>query len=478
MKIYIQRVSLLKMVEIHPTSDAVTLHELCEGIKTIDGKNHHYCVKEIRQLLCRDTSPPINEIVQAGVVPHLVDFLKLRDIPLLFETAWVLTNLVSETDPRSTNIVVENGVIPPLMSLLHIENEEVRNQAMWVLSNISANTGEHRDLILHAGALPAIVTMVRSVAQNPQQLNLLRLGSWTLGNLCKGKPAPPFELICPIFSCFEYILEVADDADTIKNISWTLNELTSTHQCRKALIKTSCLSRLLNKLELSSSIYLDVFRICGNLASGSDAQTTAVLNSSFLRIASETFQQVPEDKLLKEICFTLSNLAVTSVNEIWNYNFIKHLFSYMDKTTLKIDIKRELMHALHKSIKNSNKNQLQVVVSTYSAIPRLCNILVAEENDRVVVSLTLIMIEVILKFEPEYADLIERIGGFDTIESLMEEGGEHSTQATRISSRYFQTVIARRDLWKILTAYRKHDQILPIVLVNLIVEFTYPYYTL
>ena len=142
----------------------------------------------------------------------------------------------------------------------------------------------------------------------------------------------------------------------------------------------------------------------------------------------------------------------------------------MDKTSLKIDIKRELMHALHTSIENSNKNQLQVVVSTYSAIPRLCKIL-AKEDDSVVVSLSLMIIEVILKFKPEYADLIELNGGFDTIESL--RGGEHSANATRIHSNCFQTVIARRDLWKILNEYR--NQVLPTVLVNLIVTFTYPY---
>ena len=465
MKRYIQRAFLLKMVEIHTN----TLHDLCEGIKNLNEKNQYYYVKKIRQLLSGD-SPPIDEVVETGIIPHLVEFLKLRDIPLLFETTWVLTNLVSETDPRSTNIIVENKVIPTLMALLHIENEEVQKQAMWVLSNISANTSEHRDLILNAGALPAIITMVRFAAQNTQQLELLQLGSWTLGNLSKGKPPPPFELICPIFSCFENILEVSDDVDTIKNISWTLNDLTSTHKCRNALIKTSCLPRLLDKLKLSSAIYVDVFRIFGNLASGSDAQTTAVLNSSFLRIASETLQQFPEDKLFKEICFTLSNLAVTSVNEIWNYNLLKPLFSYMDKTSLKVDIKRELMHALANSIEKSNKTQIQVVINTYIAIPRLCNIL-ATEDDSVVVSLALIMIEIFLKSEPEYADLIETSGGFDTIESL--RGGEHSTQATRIRSCYFQTVIARRDLWKILNKY--YDQVLPTVLINLIVAFTYPY---
>jgi len=76
--IYIQRALLLKMVEIH------TIHDLCKGIKILDEKNRHYYVKEIRQLLSKDI-PPIDEVVQAGIIPHLIDFLKLRDIPLIFE---------------------------------------------------------------------------------------------------------------------------------------------------------------------------------------------------------------------------------------------------------------------------------------------------------------------------------------------------------------------------------------------------------
>ncbi len=447
-----------------------TLHEICEEIKTPDGGKRLYYVKKIRQLLSADT-PPIDEIVQTGVIPCLIGFLKLRDIPLLFETSWVLTNLVSETNPHSTNMVVATGAVPNLMSLLHIDNEEVRNQAMWALSNIAANTGTHRDLILNAGALPAIVTMVRSAIQKPSRLSLLQLGSWTLGNLCKGEPPPPFELISPIFSCFSDILGVSDDAETIENIGWTLDELTSTHECRKALIKTSCLPRLLDKLALDPVIHVAVFRICGNLAGGSTAQTTAVLNSSFLQISAEILQRPPPNKLLKEICFVISNLAVTSVNEILNQDFLEHLVPYMDKTSLTISIKRELMHAVYNTIEKSNKAQLGNMSSTYSIIPRLCNILISGEDDRIVVSLVLMAIENILSYEPDYSDVMELNGGFDRIESLRE--GTHSAKANRIRSRHFQTTIVRRELRKILKDYC--GQVLPIVLVDFIVSFAYPY---
>ena len=80
-------------------------------------------------------------------------------------------------------------------------------------------------------------------------------------------------------------------------------------------------------------------------------------------------------------------------------------------------------------------------------------------------------IETILSYEPGYADLMELNGSFDRIESLRE--GEHSAKAVRIRSQYFQTTIVRRELRKILKDYC--GQVLPIVLVDLIVSFAYPY---
>ena len=129
------------------------------------------------------------------------------------------------------------------------------------------------------------------------------------------------------------------------------------------------------------------------------------------------------------------------------------------------------MYALYNTIEKSNQIQLGSISSTYSVIPRLCNILISGEDDRVVVSLVLMAIETILSYEPGYADLMELNGSFDRIESLRE--GEHSAKAVRIRSQYFQTTIVRRELRKILKDYC--GQVLPIVLVDLIVSFAYPY---
>lgn len=452
-----------------------TLQDFCKVLKLLDKQSQRDqsqldCVKKLRQILS-NPSPPINEVIQTDVVSYLVGFLKCQDPLLLYESAWALTNLVSGTDTNPTNIVVESGAIPSLVALLQFENKKIRDQAVWALSNISANTVTQRDLILESGALPPIITLVRSVLHYPQQLDLLQLGVWTLSNLCRSKPSPDFGLIYPVFSCFSDVLEGSVDPDVIGNICWTLSDLTSTHLGRNALISTSCLPRLVETMHMPLPIYMHSFKIFGNLVSGSDAQTAAVLTTDFLQIASGHLSRSPANNLLKEICYTLSNISITSVDEVWNYNFIKTFFSYLDVKFLTIGVKTELMHALLNTIEKSNKFQIQTIVYTYNAIQRLSNIL-DMETDALIVDLTLSIINIILKKKTEYADLMEKNGGFDTIEDIISKGGEHSAKATRIRFRHFQTVMARRDLWKVLDGY--HNELLPTVIIDLIVGFTYP----
>lgn len=93
-----------------------------------------------RKILSQERNPPLNLIVEAGLIPRLVEFLKSSLHPCLqCEAAWALTNVASGTSEQ-TRAVVEAGAIQPLVELLSSPHMIVSEQAVWALGNIAGET--------------------------------------------------------------------------------------------------------------------------------------------------------------------------------------------------------------------------------------------------------------------------------------------------------------------------------------------------
>jgi hypothetical protein len=87
------------------------------------------CIR-LRKLLSIERNPPIAEVIAAGVVPRLVQFLHCHDDPILaFEAAWALTNIASGTSEHA-RVIIDNGAVPVLVSLVVHPDLVVREQCM------------------------------------------------------------------------------------------------------------------------------------------------------------------------------------------------------------------------------------------------------------------------------------------------------------------------------------------------------------
>ncbi|KAL0459739.1 UNVERIFIED_CONTAM: Importin subunit alpha [Sesamum latifolium] len=137
----------LQAQQFQPTANVPQLDKKLEslpamvaGVWSNDGALQLEATTQFRKLLSIERNPPIEEVIQSGVVPRFVEFLARDDYPQL--------------------------------------------QAVWALGNVAGDSPKCRDLVLGYGALMPLLAQFNDQAK----LSMLRNATWTLSNFCRGKP--------------------------------------------------------------------------------------------------------------------------------------------------------------------------------------------------------------------------------------------------------------------------------------------------
>ncbi|CAD7962446.1 unnamed protein product [Amoebophrya sp. A25] len=335
-------------------------------------------VKKIRQLLSMEQSPPIQKVIDCGLVPQLVQFLhepsrnavdpSVTDSDTLealakirFEAAWSLTNIASGTETQ-TQTVIDHGGIPAFVRLLSSKDSDVREQAMWGLGNISGDSPSTRDLVLNAGALAPIMEQVK----HSQSAELLRNATWTLSNLCRGKPAPAFEAVQPCLAVLQTLI-YHQDLEVVIDACWALSYFSDGDRAAEridAIINAGVCRRACELLSHADYlVVIPALRLVGNICVGNDYQTDLILECDALPKLLGLLSHARKH-IRKETCWTISNITAGNSNQIQKAvdSGVLPALVTLYKERPDFDVKKEIVWVFRNALASGLPSQLKYML--------------------------------------------------------------------------------------------------------------------
>ncbi|KAA0193002.1 hypothetical protein HAZT_HAZT004393 [Hyalella azteca] len=415
---------------------AERLASLVSDAQSPDSEVKLAAVQAARKLLSSDRNPPIDSLIESGILPTLVSCLDSENNSLQFEAAWALTNIASGTGSQ-TKAVVASGAVPLFLKLLTSPSHNVCEQAVWALGNIIGDGPQLRDYVISLGIVKPLLNFIVPGIQ----LGFLRNVTWVIVNLCRNKdPPPPPETISELLPALNFLILHNDTSIQVDTV-WALSYLTDGGEKNIQLVIDSGILKSLIPLLSHKDVKIQTaaLRAVGNIVTGSDQQTQAVIDSNALAHFPALLQH-PKDKITKEAVWFLSNIMAgnkTQVQAVLDAGLVPlllHLLARGDFNTQK-----EAAWAISNLTVSGTKEQLSYLL-TQHVIPPFCNLLTC--MDAQVIQVVLDGIYNILQRCDEDLEavtaMIEECGGIDKIEFLQNhENVDVYKLAYTIIEKYF-----------------------------------------
>ena len=240
----------------------------------------------IRKLLSLPTNPPIQEVIDLGLVSQFIDLLGNSYAEFEYESLWCLTNVACGTSDQA-NAILSKGGLEKIKLLMDSKIEEVQEQATWTLGNLAGDSIKVRDAVINQGGFQKLITIFATANRK----NLVKQCAWSVSNFCRNKPILPYEMLR---KALDYVIKSVnlffDDTEILVDATWTLSTISENYKKSiKEIIDSNILPKILACLEKEHQIIiLSCLRVIGNIAAGDANQTQLLLDIGVLNYLKKT----------------------------------------------------------------------------------------------------------------------------------------------------------------------------------------------
>jgi len=333
------------------------------------------------------------------------------------------------------------------VQLLSMSNQEVREQAVWALGNIAGDSPRCRDLVLSYQLIPQLVLQLGDGNGHWTNLTMLRNATWTLSNLCRGKPPPRWELIAPSLPMLIELV-VQEDEEVFIDACWALSYISEPSEQIQAVIDAGALPCLVAKLAIGSAqVQTPALRAVGNVATGTAEQTRAVLECDVLPAALALLHS-PKKEIRKEACWMVSNLTAGSsdqVEAVCRAGLMPRLVEMC--TTEEFEIRKEATYAVCNAFLGGTPALIGSMLEL-RMMPAILEMLQGPDPQLIITVLE--TVETILvtgassaseELSNRCAQMIDDEGGVERIEDLLNHSNkEIYTKAAHLLENYLSSV--------------------------------------
>ena len=138
-------------------------------------------MKKIREMTSKSKIKNICDIlVDNNFVETLNRYLIKDDDNIVFESTWILTNILSTSNENTCNVVNQNTVNTFLSILQTTDNFDIFNQIVWAIGNILGNSIEHRNLLLEKNYVFILTNLLSEKIDDDRYFD--EIMSWSLAN--------------------------------------------------------------------------------------------------------------------------------------------------------------------------------------------------------------------------------------------------------------------------------------------------------